>query len=414
MSFIFMTQSSTPIIGQLATLLGWIMNAIFNFFDNFGIQNIALCIVVFTIITVLLMLPMTISQQKFMKVNTLMQPEMKAIQEKYKGKTDNASVAKQNAELQALYEKYGASPTGSCLPLLIQMPILFALYQVILNVPAYVDGIKEVFLNIANPLMQQTDYIAKIADLATERGLSIENYDYTQVNRVIDLLYKFSSSNWETLKGIFPDISSVISENVVAINRMNSLGPIYLAESPSQNLLSAAILIPILAGLFQWLGARQSMKSSPANNEMGDSMKMMNNLMPLISVFFCFSLPAAVGIYWIASSGIRLVTQYYVNKYMDTLDVNDMIKANIEKKNRQREKRGLPPINELAMMQQVERAQKLSEKAQQESTFNREKRDEAQAKSTEYYNSRSENPGSISAKARMVKDYEERNMKKKQ
>ena len=413
MSFIFMTQSSTPIIGQLATLLGWIMNAIFNFFDNFGIQNIALCIVVFTIITVLLMLPMTISQQKFMKVNTLMQPEMKAIQEKYKGKTDNASVAKQNAELQALYEKYGASPTGSCLPLLIQMPILFALYQVILNVPAYVDGIKEVFLNIANPLMQQTDYIAKIADLATERGLSIENYDYTQVNRVIDLLYKFSSSNWETLKGIFPDISSVISENVVAINRMNSLGPIYLAESPSQNLLSAAILIPILAGLFQWLGARQSMKSSPANNEMGDSMKMMNNLMPLISVFFCFSLPAAVGIYWIASSGIRLVTQYYVNKYMDTLDVNDMIKANIEKKNRQREKRGLPPINELAMMQQVERAQKLSEKAQQESTFNREQRDEAQAKSTEYYNSRSENPGSISARARMVKDYEERNMKKK-
>ena len=254
-----MTQSSTPIIGQLATLLGWIMNAIFNFFNNFGIQNIALCIVVFTIITVLLMLPMTISQQKFMKVNTLMQPEMRAIQEKYRGKTDNASVAKQNAEMQALYERYGASPTGSCLPILIQMPILFALYQVILNVPAYVDGIKNVFLNIANPLMQQTDYINKIAELATERGLSVESYDYTQVNRVIDLLYKFSSSNWEKLKEIFPDISAVISENVVAINRMNSLGPIYLAESPSQNWLSVAILIPILAGLFQWIGTRQTM-----------------------------------------------------------------------------------------------------------------------------------------------------------
>lgn len=416
MSFILMTKSSTPIIGQLAVIMGWIMNAIFNFFNNFGIQNIAVCIVVFTIIMALLMLPMTVSQQKFMKVNTLMQPEMKAIQDKYKGKTDTASVSKQNAELQALYDKYGVSPTGSCLPLIIQLPVLFALYQVILNVPAYVTEIRNVFMNIVNPLMQQTDYISKISELATSKGLSVEKIDYTQANRLVDLLYKFTSGDWETLKGLFPSITDTISNNVVAINRMNSLGNINLAESPWQNLMSFAILIPILAGLLQWLTTKTMQSPSSQNGEQNaamDQMKMMNNLMPLMSVFFCFTLPAAVGIYWVASSGTRLLLQIFVNKYMDNLDVNDMIKANIEKKNRQRERRGLPAINEQAMLQKIERAQKMAEKAKEKDNFDRSLRDEQQAKSTEYYKNRSANPGSISSRARMVQDYNERNMKRK-
>ena len=409
-----MTKSSTPIIGQLAVIMGWIMDAIFNFFNQFGIQNIAVCIVVFTIIMALLMLPMTISQQKFMKINALMQPEMRAIQDKYRGKSDNASMSRQNAEIQALYDKYGTSPTGSCLPLIIQMPVIFALYQVILNVPAYVSGIKAEFMNIVTPLMQQNDYINKIAELASSKNLSIEKYDYTQADRLVDLLYKFTNTEWESLKEIFPSISNTISTNVETINRMNSMGPVNLAETPWQNLLSVAILIPILAGLFQWLMTKSMEKANGQSQQEGmEQMKMMNNLMPLMSVFFCFTLPAAVGIYWVASSGARYLCQIFVNKYMDTVDVNDMIKENIEKKNRKRERKGLPPINERAMMQKVDQARRIQEKNKEQEDVNMEKRNAMEAQSTEYYKSRSSNPGSISSRARMVQDFNERNMKRK-
>ena len=414
MNLILMTKNTTPVIGQLAVLLGWIMNAIFNFFAGFGIENIGVCIIFFTLITALILLPITFSQQKFTKVNSLMQPEMQAIQAKYRGKTDQASVAKQNAEMQNLYDKYGVSPTGSCLPLLIQLPIIFALYQVILNVPAYVTRIKDVFMNIATPLMQETDFVTKITELASSNGLPVDRYDYTQADRVVDLLYKLSNTEWETLKGIFPNISDTITTNVATINQMNSFLTINLAETPWEHLLSAAILIPILAGVSQY--AMTKVLGTPSTgddqSQMMQSMKTMNLMMPLMSVFFCFTLPAAVGLYWVASSVIRLVLQLGVNKYMEGIDVNDMIKANIEKKNRKRERQGLPPINEQAMMQRIEKAQAVASKEQEKVTYDKEKRDAAQAKSTEYYKSRGGNPGSISSKARMVKDFNERNMRK--
>ena len=86
----------------------------------------------------MLMLPMQIKQQKFSKLNSVMTPEIQKIQKKYQGKKDQQSQLAQQEEIKAVYDKYGTSPTGSCLQLLIQMPILFALYRVIMNVPAYV------------------------------------------------------------------------------------------------------------------------------------------------------------------------------------------------------------------------------------------------------------------------------------
>lgn len=106
-------------------------------------ENIGLCIILFTILIYVLMLPMTIKQQKFSKLSAQMNPELQKIQKKYKGKQDQVSMMKMNEETREVYAKYGVSPTGSCLPLLIQFPILFALYRVIWNVPAYVAGVKE-------------------------------------------------------------------------------------------------------------------------------------------------------------------------------------------------------------------------------------------------------------------------------
>ena len=135
---IFLTQSDTFIIGWVAKLLGVIMNGIFNVLDLIGLPNIGLSIILFTIVVNLLMMPLTIKQQKFSKLSAKMNPEIQAIQKKYKDKKDQDSVMAQNQEIQMVYAKYGVSPSGSCVQLLIQMPILFALYRVIAAMPAYV------------------------------------------------------------------------------------------------------------------------------------------------------------------------------------------------------------------------------------------------------------------------------------
>ena len=133
-----LTKVTTPIIGWVASILGWIINAVYALLDVIGFPNIGLAIILFTIIVYLLMTPLQIKQHRFSKMNAIMQPEIKKIQNKYKNKKDQESVMKQNEEINAVYQKYGVSPTGSCVQLLIQLPVLLALYQVIYRIPGYV------------------------------------------------------------------------------------------------------------------------------------------------------------------------------------------------------------------------------------------------------------------------------------
>ena len=136
-----LTKSSAFLIGPIASVLGYIMNAIFWVQSQIGWANIGLCIILFTIVIYMILTPLTIQQQKFSRLSAKMNPELQAIQKKYKGKNgDQAAMMKMNEETQAVYAKYGVNPMGSCLQLIIQMPILFALYRVIWNVPAYVSG----------------------------------------------------------------------------------------------------------------------------------------------------------------------------------------------------------------------------------------------------------------------------------
>jgi YidC/Oxa1 family membrane protein insertase len=411
LSYILMTKSTFPIIGWFATFFGWIMNIIYNLFSAIGVENIGVCIVVFTVLSALLMLPMTVNQQKFLKISGLMQPELQAVQKKYRGKTDNASAAKMNAETQAIYDRYGVSPTGSCLPVLLQFPIMLGLYQVILKLPAYIDGVKAAYMNIVTPLMQQTDFVSNIGTLAGKYSMTADKFT-GNADLVVDLLYKFKDADWTALQEAFPALSNVISEHVGSINHFNTFLTMNLAHSPADNLLSVAILIPILAGLTQWLSTKLMTQTQSAATEQMGMMKSMNMIMPIMSVVFCFTLPIGVGVYWVTSTVTRMVCQIGVNKYMDNMDTNDLIRKNIEKKNKKRAKKGLPPINEQQMLMNIEKEKKRMEREASERVLDVEKRDEMQAKSTEYYKNRIGDTNSISAKARMVKEYNERNGKK--
>ena len=402
------------ILGPIATVLGYVMDILFRFTSSFGVFNVGLCIILFTIVMKTLMIPLTIKQQKTTKLMSVMNPEIQAIQKKYKGKSDQESMQRQNVEIQAVYEKYGTSMTGGCLPLLIQMPILLALYRVIYNIPAYVPSVRVYFDNVVTPLMGQADYAQKlqeITNIATACGGKLDKFDFTNANRLVDMLYKFSTSQWGELQSLFPAISDVIGQNAAVVERMNTFLGLNMAEAPGW-VPSFAWIIPVLAAVSQWFSTKlmsgnQPSTSADAENPMAQSMKTMTTTMPLFSAFICTTMPAGLGIYWIATSVVTIIQQLIVNAYMDKVNIDDMIAKNLEKVNKKRAKQGLPPAkvtqNATASLKAI-KAEEEKEKAAEE--VKKEKIAKQIEESSKYYNTNAK-PGSLASKAAMVQKYNE-------
>ena len=408
------------ILGPIATVLGYVMDILFRFTSSFGVFNVGLCIILFTIVMKTLMIPLTIKQQKTTKLMSVMNPEIQAIQKKYKGKSDQESMQRQNVEIQAVYEKYGTSMTGGCLPLLIQMPILLALYRVIYNIPAYVPSVRVYFDNVVTPLIGQADYAQKlqeITNIATACGGKLDKFDFTNANRLVDMLYKFSTSQWGELQALFPAISDVIGQNAAVVERMNTFLGLNMAEAPGW-VPSFAWIIPILAAVSQWFSTKlmsgnQPSTSADAENPMAQSMKTMTTTMPLFSAFICITMPAGLGIYWIATSVVTIIQQLIVNAYMDKVNIDDMIAKNLEKVNKKRAKQGLPPAkvtqNATASLKAI-KAEEEKEKVAEE--VKKEKIAKQIEESSKYYNTNAK-PGSLASKAAMVQKYNEAHDKRK-
>lgn len=420
MSAIFLTQNTTFIIGPVAKLLGLLMNIIFEFLNALGIPSIGLSIILFTIVIYMIMLPLTIKQQKFSKMSAKMNPEIQAIQKKYKGKQDQVSMMKMNDETNAVYAKYGTSPTGTCLPMLIQLPILFALYRVIYAIPAYIDKVKAAFYPLVTNIMSTAG--AQEFLMGTDSAKQFVRQEFTE-NTVIDILNKFSVVEWASFSEQFPSLSGAIDTTHTTLNHFNYFLGLNISETPWHMLTSGiqagavliivgALIIPVLSGLTQWISvklmAQPEMQTSTNGNDMASSMassmKMMNTMMPLMSIYFCFILPAGMGIYWVISALVRTGQQLVINKKLSSMDIEEEIKKNIEKYNRKREKKGLPP-------QKISNVARMNTKNVQKEETSETDRQEQIKKSTEYYNRGAAKPGSLAAKARMVEQFNERNKK---
>ncbi len=439
---ILLTQSSTPIIGQVAWLLGKIMEGIFTVIDFLGIPNIGLSIILFTIVVYLLMMPLTIKQQKFSKLSAKMNPEIQAIQAKYKNKKDNDSMMAQNQEVQAVYAKYGVSPTGSCVQLLIQMPILFALYQVIQKMPAYVGKIGNTFAVLADKIISidngqflANSGVDSIANTITMYGKNMTEGNMR--NGIIDVLNRLSSTDMATIADHY-DLSALTYQgelilsnettrglidtynNFLGLNMGNSPSHIIngALETGSYMLVVGAILIPVLSALTQWINVKL-MPSQENNNKntqessMASSMKMMNNIMPLMSAWFCFTLPSGMGLYWIAGSVVRTIQQIVVNKHIDKMDFDKIIQQNSKKsaKKMEKMKERQEKLNAYASMNTKNIQTKANTNVNTKPQMSQAEKDAAMKKSTEYYNQGNAKQGSLMARANMVKQYNEKNNK---
>ena len=421
-SMILATKSGTPIIGQIAVVMGWIMNAIYKVLEAVGIQNLGLCIIIFSILIYLCMTPLQIKQQKFSKLSAIMQPEIQKIQKKYQGKKDQDSMMKMQEETQAVYQKYGVSATGSCVQLAIQLPILYALYQVIQNIPAYVGSVYNVFNGVCTKILAVDGFTDIINNFITDNKMTRVRQVTENADSIVDFLYALSPSQWESLQNIsqFSGFSDQISKTASEIQKMQTFGVLNIADQPlsyiktgSLILIIAALAIPLLSWATQMLNLKlmpqaATQNGNDDNNAMASSMKTMNTVMPLMSAFFCFTFPVGLGIYWIASAVVRSIQQLLINRHLNKMNIDDLVNENMRKMEAKRAKEGLPP-------------QKITNQAHQSAkNINKVEKgmsgtDEAnRAKKVEeaYKNASHAKAGSITAKANLVRDFEERNKKK--
>ena len=438
MSDILLTAYPGSILGPIAKLLGILMDWIYSGISNITggrVESVVLSIVIITIIIYMCLLPLTIKQQKFSKLSQKMQPEMQAIQAKYKNKKDQASMMAMQEETQLLYQKYGISPMGSCVQMLIQMPILFALYRVFYNIPAYLSGVKGSFTGLVDSIQQTSGYQNTLVSLmekynvVTSSGLNASNAASkladasgdTLSNYIIDILYKLPSKGWDALIDgkFFDGIQSAVEKTHDALLHFNyflglniSDTPWYIIKSnftdkPDKWLLFVilALLIPVLSYLTQMLNIKLMPQATNGNDQMANQMKMMNLMMPLMSLFICFTVPVGLGIYWICSALVRGIQQFFVNRHIENLDLEAVMAKNEEKAKKKREKMGLSEdyIKKAAQI----KTKSIDNKANVSVSAGTE---EKLAKAAEYKaNAKS---GSLASKANMVKEFNERNSRK--
>ena len=426
MSGIFLTSCTNFfLIRWIANILGFIMNLFYIVIDKFGIGKISIFIIVFTIIVKLVMLPINIKQQKTMKLNSVIMPEIQAIQKKYANKKDNDSMMKQQAELNAVYQKYGTSPTGGCLPMLIQFPILLALYAVMACLPNYINEIQDMYNNgvvsyvIGTDESGKLDYhtIHELKDLAGLNDVLLDESGDENLDKLVtayfgqkgnyedeeikDAVYNsftsaysnvfgkqdawaiveasfdeaienaqdlkavseadwkkvedkdlaeyadYTEEDWDALISSYETILDKLDDNHKDIQVSYSFFTIDLSKSPA-NGVKIAIIIPILSALAQLLNMKISMSSQQNTgngtaDSMMSSMKVMSYSMCVVSAIFCYTFPAGLGLYWVISSAVQVVIQMILNKKFANMDTDQIIKQSIEKANRKRAKKGLPP-----------------------------------------------------------------------
>ena len=391
------------------------MDGIFYVLNMIGFPNVGVAIILFTIVMYALMTPLQVKQQRFAKLQAIMQPEIKKIQDRYKNKKDQESMQRQNEEVQAVYQKYGVNAMGSCVQLLIQMPVLFALYQVIYKIPGYITLIQKQLAVVAETA-GFSDFFSKFVT-GLDAAAVTRTYGEGTTPQVIDTLYSLNSTQWNSLlsdPGASP-FSEILTNLHNYVSKVTSFMGLNISDTPmvifrsalsarTWLLVFAAVLIPILAYATQVLNFKLMPQASNNKKEeagaMEAQMKSMNTVMPIMSAVFCFTLPVGIGIYWIAGAVVRSIQQVIINKHLDKEDIDAIIEKSKEKAAKKREKQGLP-------------AQKITQEASRSvRRLEIDKKVELDRNSVTGSDNVSYKPGSIADRANMVRRYDETHKKK--
>lgn len=258
-------------IDFIAGILGALIRLIY---DIVG-QNYGLSIIIFTILTKILLFPITYKQSKAMDEMNKLAPLEKEIREKYKGNKE-----KMSEELMKVYEQHKVNPMGGCLPLLIQIPIIFAMFYIVKQPLTYI---------VQTPVEQLQEYTQEYLGKEEVTEKEIQAYEIQIANKYDLIDMNFLGIN-------FGDIpSSAFSKDI--------------EEKASY----FTLIVPVLSLVFSILQTKLSQKNSNMTDEQKEQQKTMNLMMPLLSAYIAYIMPLALGIYWLLGNVLQMLTQWIVN-----------------------------------------------------------------------------------------------------
>ena len=258
-------------IDFIAGILGALIRLIY---DIVG-QNYGLSIIIFTILTKVLLFPITYKQSKTMDEMNKVAPLEKEIREKYKGNKE-----KMSEELMKVYEKHKINPMGGCLPLLIQIPIIFAMFYIVKQPLTYIVQV---------PTEQLQEYAQEYLGKEEVTQNEVKSYEIQMANKY-----------------------DLIDMNFLGIN-FGDVPADAFSKDIEQKASYFSLIVPILSLVLSILQTKQSMKNSTMTDEQKEQQKTMNLMMPLLSAYISYIMPLALGIYWLLGNILQILTQWIVN-----------------------------------------------------------------------------------------------------
>lgn len=306
--------------GFIDTILIWIGKFINLITKVMPWNSYILALFIFALVIEILMLPFSIMQQKNQRRQAMLRPKEMAIRKRYAGRNDQATQQKINQEIQELYQKEQYNPMQGCLPLLLQLPIIMALYSIVINPMKYVIGMGGNFVNFVSTYMTET-----LGEKVASNGT------ISFISSFKDVISKEGIGAFEGVKNACAngnEVYSQIEALASSTEKINlNIGPLNMGYIPSVSPVSSIyywlLAIPVLTFLVYFFSSKITRKFSyqPTQNTSNDpqtacSTKMMDWMMPLMSVWMTFVVPAAVGIYWMFKSIIGMLRQIIMSKVM--------------------------------------------------------------------------------------------------
>ncbi len=318
------------ILGPIANVLGHVYNMLFN--GLYGVMNVGVlgfAIIIFTLIVKIILFPLMVKQQKSSIKMQMLQPELEKIRNKYKGQKDQLSQQKMSMEMQDFQKKNGINLMGGCLPLLIQLPILYALFYIFQNAYVYVDVIGQNYTDIANAILQIpvdvrmevfqpyaqafVDHYKNVATIKTN------GFDLSNLNDIVMLVNYLDVSSWQSIVTQLGTHGTALVDLLATKNNIETF--LFLPLVSQAGLKWPGIMVPILAAITTYAQSKimMSMTPAPANgdqaNPAASMTKTMTYVMPFMMGFFCISMPAGLGLYWTISNLIGILQQVVLQKH---------------------------------------------------------------------------------------------------
>ena len=307
------------IVDPIAKVMGIFYNWLFNIIYGATQTNaLGITIIFFTLIVKIILTPLIVKQQKSTFAMQRLQPEMNKIKKKYENKKDAESQQRMAYEMQKLQKDNNISMFGGCLPLLIQLPILYALFYIFQQAYMYVDVVSQNYDSIANVVLSMpTDLRMDVfADIASKHISSKMTLDLSVADDIKALIGQITQAEWSTILTNASDYASSLQPLLTEKTGIEYFLGISVVENPGLNF--PAIIIPIASAASTFLSSKIMMSKNTASmddNPAMQSMKMMNYIMPIMMGVMAISLPAGLGIYWTVSNIFQTAQTVLINKY---------------------------------------------------------------------------------------------------